>query len=200
MIKEETLYEVILPRRSISQPHPKIYQYGDCGACVLCGLLNLADPSLSYKLFQENGDIEPFSYVTMRSALYSAKSRGFIDRLIDDHPIWIVYKGHMTWGNVSWKQSLEWFKYINMAIDAGYYGIASINIDGKGPLVDTDHVVLFCGVRERIEQNKYIPEAGNVIQEILISCSGRHPEGKWYDIVELLKYRGGFNCFLARPK
>ncbi len=198
-IAPETYYETILPRRARPQPSPKFYLGGDCGACVLAGLTNLPNIELAYKLFQEDGKIEPWSQPTMRDAVYSAKSKGFLDRIMTHHPSWQVWEGHQTWGSASWKQSLEWYEYINMAIDAGYYGIASINIDGKGPLVETDHLVLICGTRERVEPNKYVEGAGDIIQEIFVSCSAKHPEGRWYEIRDFLTYRGGFNCYLVRP-
>ena len=86
-----------------------------------------------------------------------------------------------------------------MAIDGGYYGIASININGDGPCVDTDHIVLICGARERSEPNQYVEGAKIIIQEILVSCSAHHPEGQWYEVIDFLKKRGGFNCYLAKP-
>lgn len=189
----------ILPKRAVKQVIPKVYQYGDCGACVLAGLIGWTDVSLVYERLQENGKIEPFSHPTMRSALWRAKSLGLICKLVDNFPIWPIYKSHMTWGNVSWKQNLEWFDYISMAIDGGYYGIASININGDGPCVDTDHMVLICGTRERSEPNQYVEGAKIIIQEILVSCSAHHPEGQWYEVIDFLKNRGGFNCYLAKP-
>ncbi len=33
----------------------------------------------------------------------------------------------------------------------------------------------------------------------VVSCSARHPEGKWYPIREFVRDRGGFNALYARP-
>jgi len=199
-MEARTYYEVTVPRRVIPQPHPKVYEHGDCGACVLGGLFGINDIKEVYSRFQRNGAIEPWCRITMADAFHSAQNRNIIDRFVDDMPTWAGWDVRNVWGNPSWYQCREWFNYIRMAIDAGYYGVASVNMDGNGPLELTDHVVLLCGVRERVDPHPTMTEAGVVIQEILVSCSAKHPEGKWYEVEGFLKHRGGFNCYLARPK
>jgi hypothetical protein len=189
-------YEVVLPRRVVPQPNPGIVPGGDCVPCVLAGLLNISVRDVYEKL--NEGKYEPLGGSSTRSAFYEAKSLGWIDRLIDEAPYWPSY--HRMWGDPSWLVRLPWIRYMQMVFDAGYYGVASINLDGKGPIVENDHGVLFCGIRQRTVSHPTLKAASSIEYDLLVSCSARHPEGKWYEYIDYLEKYGGFNCFLARPK
>ncbi len=104
----------------------------------------------------------------------------------------------MTYGTPSWEVPHEWFGYVTMAIDAGYYGLCSVSYDKKGPLVETDHIVLICGVREVGVPHPTL-KSTRIDPQLLVSCSSKHPEGKWEGVEEFLTTRGGYNILLARP-
>lgn len=196
MIKYRLNCQAELDRRVVKQPSPKIFNGGDCGACVLAGLFNKS-PQWVYDELQ--GEVKPFSHITMEMALSKASSVGVLSRRIRQVPHWPSDDYQLTWGSPSWLQDQHWAEYISMAIDAGYYGIAHINMDGNGPLRETDHLVLICGYKEEV-----IPvldgKAGKYQHSILVSCSARHPEGKWYEVSDYLKHYGGFNCHLVKPE
>lgn len=191
-----SISEVILPRRALPQPSPKIVEGGDCGPCCLAGMANKTIQEV-YDL-QEDGP-EAFSWPKAVRTLHEAKRQGWLDRFIDDIPIWTQWKSKMQFGMPSWDSNLEWFGYVTMAIDAGYYGFCSVNYDGKGPLVDSDHVVLICGVRELTVPHKTVKGAACIVPELLVSCSATCPEGRWEEHREFLTKRGGYNILLARP-
>lgn len=195
MIEYRLNHEKILDRRAIKQPQPKLFNGGDCGACVLAGLFQ-KDTQWIYDELQ--GKVYPFSHITMDTALCKAYSLGLIDRRIRQCPEWRAEDFQLTWGNPSWLQDQHWAEYISMAIDAGYYGIAHINMNGNGPLELTDHLVLICGYKEEV-----IPvldgKGGKYQHSVFVSCSARHPEGKWYEVSDFIKHYGGFNCHVLRP-
>jgi len=187
-----------LPRRAVPQPKPAINQGGDCGGCVLAGLLDLSVKDV-YEMFRAGGH-KSFSRYEMVEAVESALwTHELLDRVITDIPHWIALPNSQIWGHPGWAQNLAWFNYIRMAIDAGYYGIASITYNKQGPPTESDHVVLICGARERREQHPTVASAKNIIQEILVSCSAAHPDGKWVNHIEFLEKWGGFNAILVRP-
>jgi len=98
----------------------------------------------------------------------------------------------------------EWFGYMQMAMEAGHYGIASVVYDktgaaGKIP-PETDHVVLLCGIRERLEPHPTVEGAGVYVREILVSCSAKSsPDEEWVEVREFLTERGGYNVILVKP-
>jgi len=183
--------EVILPLRAVPQPSPMLYHSGDCGACVLSGLLSKSVQEV-YDFFK--GKIEAFSRPSIRNALYKAEAHGLIDRYIHNVPTWDVPDSVKLWGSPSWLMNIEWFKYIQMAIDAGYYGICNVSLDPQSAGHPGDHFVMICGTKV------ICPESvGSIRQELFISCSARHPEGKWINSLEFLRNHGGFNVLLVRP-
>lgn len=188
----ELLSEVLVPRRVVRQPSPGLYPGGDCGACCLAGLLGISVPE-AYQRFQE--EVRWFSYWDMAEALQTARSQGLVDRVVDappewrtDHPVW------NTWGNPGWLHDGPWFNYLRMAFDAGYHAVAPVDLTPQGATHSQgpDHWVLLCGARVR--------QAGiQIHREILVSCSARHPEGRWIEARLFLRHWGGFNALLARP-
>lgn len=189
--------EVVLSLRAVVQPSPVISPGGDCSACVLGGFLGLSVPEVYEGLL--GGKIEPLSWTGMRQALWDASSKGMVDRLIDDVPIWPAYDPQAIWGAPSWGQNMEWFHRMRMAIDGGYYGFCSIDYAAKGPFVDGDHWVLVCGAREVPRPHPTVAKSHVIHQEILVSCSASGISGTWHDARTFLKHRGGFNVLLARP-
>jgi hypothetical protein len=168
---------------------------------VLGGLLATPTVQEVYDKFT-NGKPEAFSRWDVQEKLgWLCDQEEEIDRVVTEMPTW---SGHASpsaqmWGNPGWGQSLEWFYYIRMAVDAGYYGIASVVYDKSGPPAESDHVVLICGAREREAPHPTVKTARTIEQEVLVSCSAAHPQGKWVCKEEFLTKWGGFYVTLARP-
>jgi len=201
--------EVVLPRRVRQQRDnlPALWKEGDCGACVLAGVLDLPDLKAAYELTDE-GKIEPFSHTRLYRALHAADRKGLVDRLITEVPSWSVYQVHQTWGSPAWLQNLDWFYWLRMGIDAGYYGLASVDADHRGPLKGrVNHIVLIVGTREEIEHKTMKSSVdGNFINysshtpQVLISCSStKSVDEEWVNVRDYLMWWGGFNIQLVRP-
>lgn len=183
--------EIVLPHRVVRQPTPSLHSGGDCGACVLGGLLGMT-PTEIYPYFDYDPTKEDISYERMRRALWDTTK---FDRKVLHHPEWRQPVELMrTYGSPSWAQSMEWFEYVTMALEAGYYGIANVDHTKQGG--SPDHWVLLVGTHE------VYPEAsGPIDQRVLVSCSSRStPDEEWVEVHDFLKQRGGFNLFLARPR
>lgn len=177
---------IVLPKRVPLQPDPPYVLGGDCGACVLAGLL---DHSVDEVYSDIKGDLCPFSRSDMLDALWTAYERGELDRLVPHVPIWPDYRQVHTFGFPSWDMSEQWYQYVKMGIDGGYYGVAFVVYDQQGAYVDGDHWVLLCGTREKAET-----------PEILVSCSSPDtPNEEWVTVTEFLKRRGGYPVIMARP-
>ncbi len=190
--------EVVLKRRVVPQPVPHVFAGGDCGACVLGGLTGKTVKEV-YDIFQD-GKVAPFHWHAMYSALWEAKSLGLVDRIITAVPMWVdnAHDGFWSWGLPSTMQSLAWFAYLQMGLDAGYYALALVDADKKGLNGHgTNHWVMLVGARTR-----RIPfENGATIEhDVLVSCSStKTPDEEWVEVGDFLKERGGFNLLLARP-
>jgi len=187
---------LILPRRALPQPTPIVSTGGgDCGACVLGGLVGIPDVASVYDELL-GGDRTPLTWNRVCAALWTALRNGRVDRIIEDVPLWPDRPCHLTFGAPSWAMSGAWFNYVRMAVDAGYYAIAEVAMRGGGPIVMTDHWLLIAGARE-------VPPPGGsglIAQDVLISCSSRsRPDEEWIDAGTFLRERGGFNVILARP-
>lgn len=194
--------EVILPRRVIQQRDhwPSVATGGDCGGCVLAALTGLSLEDVYEKL--KEGKREPFSYPTMRSALWEARGLGLLDRIVTEHPIWFTYFDSCgVFGFPSWRMALEWSHYVRLAIEAGYYPICEVNMAGNGPLSMNDHWEMLVGIREKRTENEAVKGAWNIDEEVLVNCSSRStPDERWIECRELLTKYGGFNCLLAKPR
>lgn len=191
-------FEYILPRRAMKQPKPNVNPEGDCGPCVLCGVFDIPNVKDVYTLYNKE-KIEAFSHVGFKALLYHLKTDGMISHIIDDVPYWHVWQGHQIFGSPAWNQNLQWFNYICMAIQAGYYGMASISMDGKGAYAEPDHFVLICGAREVSIPHGTMEGCFSIRPEILVSCPARHVEGVWFPVLDFLKNQGGFNAYLVKP-
>lgn len=200
-----TGFEVVLPRRVVPQPTPELNRGGDCGACVLGGLLGMTLAEVYDQLRPEaawngerytGGKVESFSWWDMARALGLCGGRQ-LDRYDTEVPIWPENKGMLAWGLTSTMQVLGWWHRLVMACDAGYYAIAQVDSQRRGLSVQThDHWVLVCGVRE------VHPEGtGRVRTELLVSNSSRSaPALEWVERNDFLGRWGGFNLMLARPR
>jgi hypothetical protein len=188
--------QVVLPLRVRPQPVPHLNPGGDCGACVLAGLLGL-EPAQVYERLCA-GKVESIGYPEMQRLLRAHPE--LFDRAVWEAPLgWPVYDIQRAFGAPAHLQGSAWFAYVRMAIDAGYYGIANVDFrrggtTGYGP----DHWVLICGARLRPPPPG---ESGRVWQEVLVSCSAKSsPDEEWVDAHDFLRERGGFNLLLARPR
>jgi hypothetical protein len=185
--------ETVLPRRAVRQPRPMLNPRGDCAACCLAGVLGWSDVGRVYAEIQ--GEVRAPSWEITRRNLWTAYSRGLVDRIIDTVPIWPEYASQMQRGMPAVASASEWFGYVRMAVEAGYYGLAEIAFS-KSPTDPTDHEVLICGAREiRVPAGDGCSVRRD---EILVSCSASHPDGQWVDVREFLRW-GGYNVLLVRP-
>lgn len=190
---------VTLPRRVRPQPIPKLHPDGDCVACILSGLLEIPAETI-YDRFHPC--LETPDRLHVITALQVAASQGLVDRIVHDVPAWSVAPGLQFFGGLAYLQSLSFFRYARMAIDAGYYGIAFVDFERRGPIEgQPDHAVLVCGARRREVPVERGCGAAKIEHEILVSCS--HPETrmieKWVEIGDFLMRRGGFNAIWVRP-
>lgn len=199
-------FERVLPRRVICQPVPFIQEGGDCGACVLGGVVGLGTVGEVYEQYRE-GKVGTFHWSNMRDALLTAESRGVLDRVISDVPMWPsrIHEPFCEWGYHGGFMNLAWFRYVTMAIDAGYYAMALVDMHKRGPFGGgTNHWVMICGARVRhspLDRDKPDdPVNYRIDDEVLISCSStRTPDEEWVECGKFLSERGGFNLLLARP-
>lgn len=193
--------EIILPKRVVPQPQPHLNLGGDCGACVLGGLLGW-EP---YRIYSDlcDGKIGPINYHKMHECLRVLHGRGLLSRVLVDSPVWLQSWMSMAaaWGPHSTIQSYNWFQYLQLGIDAGHYGIANVDTTRSGAYgPGTNHWVLLCGVRHVRTQS---PDGkfATIDHEILVSCSSSStPDEEWVEVNDFLKDRGGFNVMLAKPK
>lgn len=188
--------EVVLPRRVVPQPMPFIKDGGDCGACVLAGLLELTVPAI----YERHKGVSSINRPEVSDILWRAKSEGLVDHFVDRVPYWRCLPPYLQpFGDTAWAASLEWFDYVSIAMQAGYYAVAFVAYNKSGPLGDgADHVVLLCGARRREES---LSAGAKLIKsEILVSCSARSsPDEEWVDVRQFLRDRGGYNVVLVRP-
>lgn len=186
--------ERVLPIRVVPQPVPFVVDAGDCGACVLAGLTGLDVADVYARL--RDGKAQTFGQHEMGRALLDPE---FFDRCVDAPIGWQINAVYAAWGAQPHHQNIEWFRYVRMGLDAGYYGVACVDSSKSGPLgVGTDHWVLLCGYRER----RPAPGSGGgrIFTELLVSCSARSsPDEEWVDSHDFLRERGGFNLRMVRP-
>lgn len=207
---KDRLHEVVLPRRVKVQPTPNINPGGDCGACVLGGAL---DVSVEYVYDELKGERQSISFWEMQRMLRVAESHELADRIIEQparfKPTFDGGGGFSAFGTPAYFVARDWHRYVQMAIDAGYYGIAEVDYGRKGlEGHGTNHWVLICGARIGIKWKTEFNTAlnkdvtsGNYIDDVLVSCSAR-PTGmkdEWVDAHDFLKYRGGYNILFVRP-
>jgi hypothetical protein len=133
----------------------------------------------------------------MSETLRMLHHNGELDRVITDPPLWVI-NNHIemngAWGATNLLQQGAFKRYCTAMFDAGYYGIAQVNMHGKGFNTGTDHWVMLCGSRQVHD--------GNLIrEEILIGDSAlSKPLERWIGWNDFLQNHGGFMAFFARPR
>lgn len=199
--------EIILTRRVARQPSPNLNPQGDCGPCVVSAVLGLSGPQAVYDRFH---DSKPYaiSFHDMQGILRVEDGK-LLDRVIEYAPTWLGAGAEFSgWlGTYGWHAERfhePWFNYARMAFDAGYYGLAQVDYSRTGgeKYGGPDHWVLLCGARSWVEwgDEKDGCRAGIPVRQILVSCSASNVDGEWVDARDMLKFRGGFNAFFARPR
>lgn len=196
--------EVVLPRRVVPQPTPGLYQFGDCGACVLAGLTNLSVAGVYATLC--GGNVTSITRQQMQHILQARVCGGsgrMFDRVVENSPLaWpILAPEWQSFGMTSYHQSYDWFRYVRLGLEAGYYAIAAVDHDKKGIAESSgvDHWVLLCGARTHCTRTTEHGAAWE--DEVLVSCSSRAtPDEEWVSAYKFLKWRGGFNVMLVRPR
>lgn len=198
-------WETVLPRRVQRQPLPFLHPGGDCGACCLAGILDVPVPQAYDLAFHDPADrVSVGSGPGMRAALDRLEREGLLDRVQTDVPYWHEPDSFAWFGACGWQSSDAWFRYIRMALDAGYYAIAPVTHGHDGPVADVDHVVLIVGARFRWMPNPHVPGGGSMVgaEEILVSDSSTTPPSVpelWIAAREFLMRWGGYSVYLARP-
>lgn len=200
--------EVVLPRRVAPQPSPTLNRGGDCGPCVLAGVLGMDSPQEVYDRFLD-GKPCSLGHGEMQRLLRVGISDGLLDRAIEHPPTWLGASGeYSAWlGAFGWaaeRMHEPWFRYIQMAVDAGLYALVQVDFSRTGgeKWGGTDHWALICGARSWLDwgpADKDGCRAGKHIEEVLVSCSASNRDGEWVPARDFLKFRGGFNALLARP-
>lgn len=198
-------FELVLQRRVPKNPTPHINAGGDCGACVLSALTGLPVRDVYKAARPDNpSSTDPFSFYEMRSALYALQKDDLIDNLNVDCPIWIEDVARYPFGFSSWMMSIQWFNYIHLGLQAGYYAVCEVNMRGeeKNPVrgLETDHWVLICGARLRWEPCRSVTGAKTGHQEVLVRDSATcMPEERWVEKNDFLRRHGGFQAMLVKP-
>lgn len=204
-------FEVALPRRPPKNPQPCVVSCGDCGACVLAGLLGITveqayEQHESGHYYRGPLDTEPakeipkrsaLNYHSMRRTLTAALYAGQLDRAILDTPLWVLGAGvemNGAFGVSAALQSIELRAYWLAMFDAGYYGVCQVVMNGGGIDAGVDHWVMLCGFRRRRGEGSCIEE------EVLIGDSAlSQPQERWVSVNDFLRNHGGFMAFFARP-
>lgn len=208
-----TILKIVLPRRVIKQPMPQINKGGDCGACVLGGIIKIKGDDSSVKVAKVyvtycESEAKSISQPKMLNILYNVKANGIIEEFIHNVPIWQRPDSVSQFGSPGWTMAAQWYQYIKMAIRAGYYGMAMVTSRGRGNDSELDHWVMICGFRQREIPNPHtrnsedpkIRESTIITQEILISNSStKAKDERWIEARDFLKRFGGYNAILVLP-
>lgn len=196
-------FSLVLPRRVTPQPTPGIVPGGDCGACVLGGLLGVSIERIYDEL---SGKRESIHYHEMSRLLRSVVSRDLAHASIDEPAIWLPFgtsSGMYSFGIQARDCAMAWFRYVRMALEAGYYGIAKVdfNRDLTSPRGrETNHWVGIVGARSFWKDHPTVPGAKTGVEEVLVSCSARSSaDEEWVDRNDFLRERGGLDVLFVKP-
>lgn len=196
-------FEIVLPRRVVPQPTPPIVPGGDCGACVLAGVLGLSVAEVYARL---RGKTESIYFGEMGRILRVCDSQELADGAIDEPAFWLPFNGDAgmySFGIQARDCVRGWVNYLRMALTAGYYGIAHVDFNRdvaskRGR--ETNHWVLLAGLRARWAPHATVAGARTLVEEVLVSCSARSsPDEEWVDVHDFLRERGGLDLLLVRP-
>jgi hypothetical protein len=226
---KESVKEIVLPRRPPINPTPCINGGGDCGACVVAGVLNITvEQAYEYHVSGNyyGGDpipkISSWNQNSMRNTLtmlvndlggYRETPR-LLEHVVDDVPIWpfaFPFQGlGIPYGLAGHRQFDGWVNYVRAMLTGQYYGITTVYNNGFKKTTDdamfgeTDHWITIVGWRYAFvptedEERKKISR-GHYQQEVLIANSARSsPREEWIDVGEFLKSWGGFGVIWAKP-
>ena len=198
---------VVLPRRAFPQPMPSISGNGDCSACAISGMLGLkGGPVELYAMYPEEACVKKpgdtpksFSWYEARQVICNAAQDGLLSDYLDAAPLWIPNYGNGYYGAPGFMMALEWYRYLRMALQAGYYALANVVHGKTAPIDPPDHAVLLVGARTRWAEG-VLPGSKSGHFEVLVSCSStRTPDEEWVDVHKFLRDRGGYNIYLAKP-
>lgn len=189
-----TYSTLTLTLRPLPQPEPATVTGGDCAACVLAGLSNrpLAD---IYELARPNLPPDGLNWSETVAALQRLTERGHIDRAITAVPNWPVEPALSYWGASGYPAFVEWYSYVRLGLEAGYYGVIFTHIAPSAQANEINHVELICGARERPVDDA---DGSYSAVEVLVACPKRHNE-RWLSALELLRLHGGWNVILVKP-
>lgn len=193
--------EIIRPQRSLPQPNPGVRKGGDCWACVIGGMTGLSVAEVYTDLNEGNHNA---SLSCIPSVLYAAMDKDLVQWFYDETPYW-PSEHHREFGDPAIIQRLGWISWVHMALGAGYVGYASVSHNGLDLTKEykdstagyiggrTNHAVMICGIRKRLEPHKTMKGCNRILHDILVSCSASHPDGKWIEVDDFLINYGGFN-------
>lgn len=174
-MNDTILKQTILSRRPVKQPTPCLVEGGDCGGCVLAGLLGGPEAGWTlertYDELHQAGEyyggkpVERRSSFTRQSMVRSLSvlasdsgCRGgtnlpvLLDHIIEDVPVWLTndFVRDVPFGL---RAQFEWRDYARALLNGGYYGLAQVKHGGYAPDAPlkgwgtTDHWVMICGWR-----------------------------------------------------
>ncbi len=219
----------MLPHRPVKNREVSLADGGDCGACVLAGLLGLPDAEDAYKLHRPGTyyggapipQVHHFTRQSMVSTLEVLTSdsgcRGgledepvLLDHVVSSIPIWPFdqHEGQLPFGM---RAQFEWRGYARAMLNGGYYGLAQVKHGGFDPESPirahghTDHWAMLCGWRylhslEGESEERRAAGLGHYDEQILVGDSSRaRPLETWVDLNDFQRYWGGFTAVWARP-
>lgn len=223
------LKQIVLSRRPVKNREVSLNEGGDCGACVLAGLLGLPDAADAYELHRPGSylggtAIPKIHHFTRRSMIDTLEAlasdhgcRGgldgvpvLLDHVVTDIPIWPFHQ-HDHELAFGLRSQFEWRDYARALLNGGYYGLAQVKHGGyqpDGPIRDhgmTDHWVMICGWRyvflpETDEARRAAGCGGHYEEHFLIGDSSRaRPLETWVPANDLQRFWGGFTAIWARP-
>lgn len=225
---KETVKSIILPRTVRKQPIPHISQGGDCGACVVAGMLDIS-VSEAYD-FHQTGEYSSGDKIPKTSAWNQRSMRNTLELLTNDlgcsgrllptllehvvvevpiFPFNIMRKHELAFGLNGHSQFWAWTSYLRAMLHGGFYGLATVFNNGFKTAEDfklygeTNHWVLIRGWRYAYEKNEDPNRLciGSYEQEILIGNSAHNsPDEEWLPIDKFLLFWGGFTAMWAKPK
>ena len=213
--------ESVLPRRPPKNPQPCIVEGGDCGACVLAGVLGIT-PLEVYDLHESGrysggGDISKLSAFNFHSMYRTLKKMASItqehcsgvprrlEHALVEIPIWpfTCHEMNTQFGLPGKMQSRAWLEHAKAMVSSGYYGIAQVKNGGKSELKnygETDHWLTIAGWRCTYETSDVPVPHGTYKTHILIADSAlSQPLEQWITAHDFLNVWGGFAAFWAKP-
>lgn len=216
----QVIKEVSLPHRPPKNPVPSLNMGGDCGACVIAGILNISIQE-AYELHcsgeYSGGNpipkISSFNFHSMIRTLecltddLGIKPNPILEHCVTDIPMWLVNQHHeisgVSFGVSGAMQYTPWCNMIRAMLTGGYYGICQVFNRGHTELNSlygtTNHWVMIVGWRYvYIKHSDDI--SGHYEQEVLIGNSANTcPQEEWLPVDKFLKNWGGFGVLWAKP-